>query len=152
MSPRSADSCLYCAQGSQTFTVFVTEQPGAEAVEDVVLGQEYLTLAPEDAAALAAELNRAFAAALAPAAGQDTPELFGLRIEARSPPCAPDLQKEQLILCVCIVEAACHFAHPAASSSSTCSFHKIVGNVHFCISPSMPGSAVCLFQTALCVT
>ncbi|BDA47704.1 Nuclear pore complex protein NUP107 [Coccomyxa sp. Obi] len=70
--------------GPQTFTVFVTEQPGAEAAEEVVSGQEYLTLAPEDAAALAAELNRAFAAALAPAAGQETPELFGLRIEARS--------------------------------------------------------------------
>ena len=62
--------------------MFVTEQPGAEAAGEVVSGQEYLTLAPEDAAALAAELNRAFAAALAPAAGQDTPELFGLSIEA----------------------------------------------------------------------
>lgn len=82
MLPISADSGLLCAQGSQTFTVFVTEQPGAEAAEEVVSGQEYLTLAPEDAAALAAELNCAFAAALVSAAGQETSELFGLRIEA----------------------------------------------------------------------
>lgn len=68
-------------QGPQTFTLFVTEEPGQEASEEVASGQEYPALAPEDAAALTAELNQAFAAALAPAAGQQ-PELFGLRIEA----------------------------------------------------------------------
>jgi hypothetical protein len=72
---------LASLQGPQTLTLSVTEEPGQEASEEVASGQEYPALAPEDAAALTAELNQAFAAALAPAAGQQ-PELFGLRIEA----------------------------------------------------------------------
>ena len=77
-----AFSVLTLLQGPQTFTLFVTEEPGQEASAEAASGQEYPALAPEDAAALAAELNQVFAAALAPAAGQQSPELFGLRMEA----------------------------------------------------------------------
>ncbi len=59
----------------------MVEEEGADRVEGVAPGHEYPTLAPEDAAALAAALNQSFTAALAPAAGQQSPELSGLRIE-----------------------------------------------------------------------
>ncbi len=82
-STQHAHNVLTFLQGPQTFTLFVTAEPGQEASEEAASGEEYPVLAPEDAAALTAELNQAFAGALAPAAGQQSPELFELRIEVR---------------------------------------------------------------------
>jgi hypothetical protein len=68
-------------QGRQSFTLFVTEDAGADAPAEVATGQAYPTLLPEEAAALAGALNQAFAQALAPAAGQEAPGFQDLRIE-----------------------------------------------------------------------
>lgn len=82
--PECTELIFLCVQGPQAFTLFVVEEPGAEGAEEVASGQEYPILAPEDAASLAAALNQSFAAALAPAAGQQSPELSGLRIEVNN--------------------------------------------------------------------
>ena len=73
-------------QGPQTFSLTVVEEAGPGAAQDVVSGRAYPVLAPDEAAAVVAALNRSFSAALRNVEGQDAeqPDWAGLRVEVGS--------------------------------------------------------------------